>query len=66
MRTFPPSLHLVSMTIVSSLCSQIILQKSTTVFVNGPERREGERGKLKYYYYYYYCCCTCTCNHVCM
>ena len=34
--TFPPSVTLVNMTIVESLCSQIILQKSPIVFGIGP------------------------------
>ena len=34
--TFPPSLHLVSMTMSVSLCSHIILQKSVTVLGMGP------------------------------
>ena len=44
--TFPPSMHLVSITIVVNLYSHIILQKSPNVLDKGPERREreGERG----------------------
>ena len=46
--TFPPSMHLVSITIVVNLYSHIILQKSPNVLDKGPERgreggREGER-----------------------
>ena len=42
--TFPPSMHLVSITIVVNLYSHIILQKSPNVLDKGPERgREGGR-----------------------
>ena len=40
--TFPPSMHLVSITIVVNLYSHIILQKSPNVLDKGPERRERE------------------------
>ena len=45
--TFPPSMHLVSITIVVNLYSHIILQKSPNVLDKGPERRERgrERGR---------------------
>ena len=40
-------MHLVNITIVVNLCSQIILQKSGSVLGMGPRERGGERGGEK-------------------